>query len=161
MAESKNTTKICKKNEKNLFRFGNLKKMYLHCKNFNSSFVKQYFLKVNLLNTMVQKKRLVISYKNCPVEVLQAIKEKYPLGYGDAIIKVEKPNGDFFHAITVDFEDISYLVKVDVKIDNLTEEEFEKQFGASVDEDSDGADFDAKEDESPENIVSQESTYDE
>ena len=110
---------------------------------------------------MVQKKRLVISYKNCPAEVVQAIKEKYPLGYGDAIIKVEKPNGDFFHAITIDFEEVSYLVKVDVKIDNLTEEEFEKQFGANVDEDSEGGDFETKEDENPENIASQESNYDE
>ena len=110
---------------------------------------------------MVQKKRVVVSYKNCPAEVVQAIKEKYPLGYGDAIIKVQKPNGEFFHAITIDFEDVSYLVKVDVKIDNLTEEEFEKQFGASVDEDSDGADFDTKEEENSENIVSQESNYDE
>jgi hypothetical protein len=107
---------------------------------------------------MVQKKRLVVSYKNCPAEVIQAIKEKYPLGYGDALIKVQKPNGDFFYAITIDFEDVSYLVKVDVKIDHLTEEEFEKQFGSSND-DSDTSE--SKEDENPDNIASSESTYDE
>ena len=111
---------------------------------------------------MVQKKRVIISYKNCPAEVIQAIKEKYPLGYGDAIIKVQKPTGDFFHAITVDFEDISYLVKVDVKIDNLTEEEFEKQFGSSSGEnDSNGGDFETKEDENPDNVASTDSNYDE
>jgi len=110
---------------------------------------------------MVQKKRLVISYKNCPIEVIQAIKEKYPLGYGDEIIKVQKPNGEFFHAITIDFEDISYLVKVDVKIDNLTEEEFEKQFGSTADDDAGASDFDAKEDENPENVASSETNYDE
>ena len=109
---------------------------------------------------MVQKKRLVVSSKNCPVEVIQAIREKYPLGYGDAVIKVQKPNGEFFHAITIDFEDISYLVKVDVKIDNLTEEEFEKQFG-STDDDTDTSDFEAKDDENPDNVVSSESNYDE
>ena len=109
---------------------------------------------------MVHKKRLVVSYKNCPDEVIHAIKEKFPLGYGDAIIKVQKPNGDFFHAITIDLEDVSYLVKVDVKIDNLTEEEFEKQFGSSND-DVDSGNFDAKDDENPDNIVSAESTYDE
>ena len=110
---------------------------------------------------MVQKKRLVISYKNCPAEVLQAIKEKYPLGYGDAIIKVQKPNGDFFHAITLDFEDISYLVKVDVKIDNLTEEEFEKQFGANAGDDSDSSDYNSKDNEEAENIAAPDSNYDE
>jgi len=111
---------------------------------------------------MKQKKRLVVSYKNCPTEVVQAMKEKYPLGYGDEIIKVQKPNGDFFHAITIDFKDISYLVKVDVKIDNLTEEEFEKQFGSTTAADgSEGGDFESKEDENPENIVSTDSNYDE
>ena len=110
---------------------------------------------------MVQKKRLVISYKNCSAEVLQAIKEKYPFGYGDAIIKVEKPNGDFFHAITVNFEDICYLVKVDVKIDSLTEEEFEKQFGSSANDDTDEGEFEPKDDENPENVVSPDSNYDE
>jgi len=110
---------------------------------------------------MVQKKRLVINYKSCPDEVVQAIKEKYPLGYGDAVIKVQKPNGEFFHAITIDLEDVSYLVKVDVKIDNLTEEEFEKQFGTNVGEESDGGDFETKEDENPENIASTDTNYDE
>ena len=110
---------------------------------------------------MVPKKKLVISYKNCPAKVMQAIKEKYPLGYGDSIIKVQKPNGEFFHAITIDFEDVSYLVKVDVKIDNLTEEEFEKQFGSSAGADADGADFDGKDNENPDNVASPDSNYDE
>jgi hypothetical protein len=77
----------------------------------------------------MEKKRLVVSYKNCSEEVLEAIKKKYPNGYNDFVIKVQKPNNDFFYAITVDAADASYLVKVDVKIDNLTEEEFEKEFG--------------------------------
>ena len=110
---------------------------------------------------MVPKKRLVVSYKNCPAEVIQAIKEKYPLGYGDSIIKVQKPSGDFFHAITIDFEDVSYLVKVAVKIDNLTEEEFEKQFGSSADDGSDTSDFDAKDDDNQDSVASPDSAYDE
>jgi len=110
---------------------------------------------------MVQKKRLVVSYKNCSSEILQAIRDLYPAGYGDAIIKVEKPNGDFFHAITVDFEDVCYLVKIDVKIDNLTEEEFEKQYGANANDDSDSSSYGGNEDENPDNIASPESAYDE
>ncbi len=77
----------------------------------------------------MEKRKLVVSYKNASEEVLEAIKKKYPLGYNDFVIKVSKPNNDFFYAITVDTENASYLVKVDVKIDNLTEEEFEKEFG--------------------------------
>lgn len=77
----------------------------------------------------MEKRKLVVSYKNASEEVIEAIKKKYPTGYNDFVIKVTKPNNDFFYAVTVDTEDASYLVKVDVKIDNLTEEEFEKEFG--------------------------------
>lgn len=77
----------------------------------------------------MEKRKLVVSYKNASEEVLEAIKKKYPTGYHDFVIKVTKPNNDFFYAVTVDTDNASYLVKVDVKIDNLTEEEFEKEFG--------------------------------
>ncbi len=77
------------------------------------------------------KQKLVVSYKNCSDEVLEAIRQKYPNGYHDYVIKVTKPNNEFFYAITVDTATSSYLVKVDVKIDDLTEEEFEKEFGGS------------------------------
>ncbi|MEI7501557.1 MAG: hypothetical protein WCK84_14055, partial [Bacteroidota bacterium] len=51
------------------------------------------------------------------------------------------------YAITVDTVDASYLVKVDVKIDNLTEEEFEKEFGEGAVADADDAPaFDAEDD---------------
>lgn len=104
----------------------------------------------------MEKKRLVVSYKNCSEEVLEAIKKKYPMGYTDFVMKVQKPSGDFFYAITVDTADASYLVKVDVKIDNLTEEEFEKEFG---DEGSSSGDDSAigREDDNLENIESSES----
>jgi hypothetical protein len=102
----------------------------------------------------MEKKRLVVSYKNCSEEVQEAIKKKYPNGYNDFVIKVQKPNNDFFYAITVDTADASYLIKVDVKIDNLTEEEFEKEFGedsgASVSDDSSFG----REDDNIENIES-------
>ncbi len=77
----------------------------------------------------MEKKRLVVSYKSCSEEVMEAIKKKFPTGYNDSVIKVQKPNNEFFYAITVETADANYLVKVDVKIDNLTEEEFEKEFG--------------------------------
>ena len=116
---------------------------------------------ISICWTMVQKKRLVVSSKNCPEDVIQAIKEKYPLGYGDAIIKVQKPNGEFFHAITIDLEDVCYLVKVDVKIDNLTDEEFDKQFGSNADDETGGDNFDAKDETNPDTIASPESNFDE
>lgn len=87
---------------------------------------------------MEAKKRLVISYKNCSEEVLEAIRQQYPLGYSDNLIKIDKPNGDFFYAITVDTPEAYYLVKVDVKIDNITPEDLDKALGTADDVEEDG-----------------------
>lgn len=105
----------------------------------------------------MEKKKLVVSYKNCTEEVLEAIKKKYPNGYNDYVMKVQKPNGDFFYAITADTADASYLIKVDVKIDNLTEEEFEKEFGDDSAGVADDSTF-GREDDNLDNIESSEST---
>ena len=104
----------------------------------------------------MNKKKLVVSYKNCTEEVLEAIKKKYPNGYSDFVIKVQKPNNDFFYAITVDTDDAAYLIKVDVKIDNLTDEEFEKEFGEDSGSSSDETSL-GREDDNIESIESTES----
>jgi hypothetical protein len=64
------------------------------------------------------KKKLVVSYKNLSPDLMALLKETYPKGYSDALIKVNKNNGEFFYAVTLDTEMADYLVKVDVKIDS-------------------------------------------
>lgn len=66
-----------------------------------------------------------------------AVKAKYPLGFTDAMIRIDKPNGDFFYAVPYETDDISYLIKIDVKIDDLSEDEDEKEY---YDDDIKGAD---------------------
>jgi hypothetical protein len=68
------------------------------------------------------KKKLVVSYKNLSPELVALVKETYPKGYSDYLIKVNKGNGEFFYAVTLDTETADYLVKVDVKIDSEIEE---------------------------------------
>ncbi len=75
-----------------------------------------------------EKKRVITNVKNLPAELLELVKAKYPLGYSDYIKKFEKPNGDFFYYFTLDNEDASYLVKVDVKIDTKIKEDDEKDY---------------------------------
>ena len=53
------------------------------------------------------------------------------------MMRVDKPNGDFFYAVPFDTEEIAYLVKVDVKIDDHAAEEDEKDY---YDDDLKGAD---------------------
>lgn len=85
----------------------------------------------------IGKKHIVASYRNLAVELQDAIRAKYPLGFVDSMIRVDKPNGDFFYAVSFDTEDIAYLVKIDVKIDDNSQEEDDKDF---YDEDIKGAD---------------------
>ncbi len=83
------------------------------------------------------KKRLVVSYKNLKPEVLELVKEKYPKGYSDYVIKVDKGNGEYFYAITLDTEDTSYLIKVDVKVDMNADDVEKDLFGADNSESED------------------------
>lgn len=52
------------------------------------------------------------------------------------MIRVDKPNGDFFYAVPFETADTAYLVKIDVKIDDGIEED-DKDF---YDDDLRGAD---------------------
>ncbi len=87
------------------------------------------------LKVIMERKKLVINYKNLSPELIALVKLKYPYGYQNHVIKVTKPNNDFFHAITLDTEDASYLIKVNVKIDTKPkDEEEEKAFFSDSDE---------------------------
>ncbi len=67
----------------------------------------------------------------------EAVKEKYPYGFTDAMMRIDKPNGDFFYAVPYDTEEVAYLVKIDVKIDDKHEDDDEKDY---YDDDLKGAD---------------------
>ena len=83
------------------------------------------------------KKRVVISYKNLSEELQAQLKAQYPTGYTDSMMRIDKPNGDFFYAVILETEEISYLVKIDVKIDDGNIDDDDKEY---YDEDIKGAD---------------------
>ena len=83
------------------------------------------------------KKRLVTSFNNLPLELQEAVKAAYPLGYTDYMMRIDKPNGDFFFAVPFETEEISYLVKIDVKIDEAPNDDDDKDY---YDDDLKGAD---------------------
>ena len=75
---------------------------------------------------------------------MSAFKEKYPRGYADymgEVFKVEKPDGSFFYAISLEVPDAIYLVKVDVKIDDYEDLERGLFGGGGDDESSDPDEF--------------------
>lgn len=66
----------------------------------------------------IVKKHIATSFHNLSPELQEAVKAKYPLGFTDAMIRVNKPNGDFFYAVPYDTDEIAYMVKIDVKVDD-------------------------------------------
>lgn len=71
-------------------------------------------------------KRAVVSYENMNPELQAAFKEKYPKGYADYmgdIFKVEKPDGSFFYAVSLEIPGAIYLVKIAVKVDDYEDVE--------------------------------------
>ncbi len=90
-----------------------------------------------------QKKRAVVSYANMSPELANAFKEKYPKGYADYmgdIFKVDKPDGTFFYAISLEIPEAIYLIKIDVKIDVKIDdyEDVENGLFGDADVDADG-----------------------
>ncbi|MCF0165059.1 MAG: hypothetical protein HUJ92_07215 [Bacteroidales bacterium] len=72
------------------------------------------------------KKRFVINYENMFPELQEAFMEKYPHGYADYmgdIFKVDKPDGTFFHVVSLETEDAVYLVRIKVHTDDIDEME--------------------------------------
>ena len=76
----------------------------------------------------IVKKHIVTSFHNLAPELQDAVREKYPLGFTDAMIRVDKPNGDFFYAVPFDTTDIAYMIKVDVKIDDNSSDDDDKDY---------------------------------
>ena len=83
------------------------------------------------------KKRLVVAFNNLIPELQEAVKLAYPAGFADYMMRIQKPNGEFFFAVPFETEEISYLVKIDVKIDDASTEEEDKDY---YDDDLKGAD---------------------
>ncbi len=94
-------------------------------------------------SSRVQKKRAVVSYANMSAELAAAFKEKYPKGYADYmgdLFKVDKPDGTFFYAVSVEIPQAIYLVKIDVKIDDYDDAENELFGGDGADDDGTSGD---------------------
>ena len=77
-----------------------------------------------------KKKNVIVSYNKIGNDLKLELIKQYPDGYNNYIIRYPKPNGEYFFAVPLETEDANYLIKVEVKIDNLiTEDEFDRQYG--------------------------------
>ncbi len=85
----------------------------------------------------IKKRRVVISYNNLSAELQAEVKAYYPKGFTEAMIRIEKPNGDLFYAVPFDTEEVAYLIKIDVKVDKGSRDDDDKDL---FDDHMDGSD---------------------
>ena len=105
------------------------------------NFQRQDYLRSTMASKAANaKKRVIISYMNLRPEMIEAFRATYPHGHGEALIRNDEQGGDFFYAVPFETEEISYLVKVDVKIDTKPEEDLDKDYYADDDDEISGAD---------------------
>ncbi|MDR0728963.1 MAG: hypothetical protein LBF19_02405 [Prevotellaceae bacterium] len=113
------------------------------------------------------KRRVAISQKNLSQDVQDVMRERFPRGYVDymdQIIRVDRPDGSFFYAITLEVDDAIYLVKIDVQIDTDYEEVEKKLFGGGHGVSDDGhslSDSDSDSDDDDKDFMDDDASGDE
>lgn len=91
-----------------------------------------------------QKKRALVSYENMSEELVAAFEEKYPRGavdYLPDVQKIDKPDGTTIYTVTIEIPSAIYLVKVQIKVDDL--DDVDKWLDEGDEEDSEGGDSDS------------------
>lgn len=71
----------------------------------------------------ITKKRLVTALHNLTAEQQEEVKALYPRGFSEVMTRIDKPNGDFFYVVPYETDEVSYLLKIDVKIDDGSEDD--------------------------------------
>ncbi len=72
------------------------------------------------------KKRILTSYERLSEELRELFAQTYPMGYYHAVLPLTKPNGELIYVVRLETPETSYLVKVEVKIDDVGDLEEEE-----------------------------------
>lgn len=69
----------------------------------------------------MEKKRIIVDYKNITNKLLSLLVETYPNGYEDHIIKFKNAKNEWVSAVPLETDEAKYLVKVGVELDKRVE----------------------------------------
>ncbi len=69
----------------------------------------------------MEKKRVIVDYKNITQELLQLFTSTYPYGYDDFVVRFKNAKGELVSSVPLETEDTKYLVKVGVELDRVVE----------------------------------------
>jgi len=65
------------------------------------------------------KKRHVVSFEKLSQDILDLLKEKFPQGFDDYLVKYTPAGHEPFYAVTLETETDVYLIKVKVDVDDV------------------------------------------
>jgi DNA-directed RNA polymerase subunit delta len=80
----------------------------------------------------MEKKRVIVDYKNITEDLLKLLTDTYPYGYEDFVVRFKNAKGENVQSIPLETDDTKYLVKVGIELDKVVE--------AFLDDDDDGDD---------------------
>lgn len=77
----------------------------------------------------VEKKRLIVSYKNLQEKDMELFNTTYAEGFMDYIQRVEKPDGTPMFLVPLETQEAYLMVKVEVRVEeNIAEDDFDKDY---------------------------------
>jgi hypothetical protein len=98
----------------------------------------------------MEKKKIIKSFDNLTADLQQELKERYPYGYGNKLIRLQNAKKENFFVVPLEMEDVTYMVKVQLEkpkkkvveeeeeFDNTKEDSEEKEGGDDDDEQAGG-----------------------
>ena len=92
----------------------------------------------------MEKKRVIVDFRNITQELLRLLTDTYPYGYDDVVIKFQNSKGEWVKAVALEDENTRYLVKVGTEMDRKVEafldddDEEESEDGDILDFDNEG-----------------------
>ncbi len=60
------------------------------------------------------KKRIIKDYDQMPQEILLQLKDRFPQGYQEHLLRFNNASGEMISALPFETDDISYLVRMDI-----------------------------------------------
>lgn len=91
-----------------------------------------------MANSSSVKKRIVTNFTNLTTDLQSQVKLKYPTGFSDYMMRIDKPDGTFFYAVSYETDEIAYLVKINVKVDaGVPDDEYKDYYEDDIKESDD------------------------
>ncbi len=93
----------------------------------------------------MEKKRIIKSLDTLSDELKKRLKEEYPHGYGNSVVRLTSPSNEVYFAVPLDTEDARYMIKVPIpkpkkeSVKEVEEEDTEDNYDENGDDNFDEA----------------------